>query len=310
MQAEHEDILQSALEAARAGKKICLVSVIETFGSSPRPVGSLLAVADSGEFWGSVSGGCVEEELLERLRACWPSHATLLLYGESEEERARLQLPCGGCMRLYLQTITEALLEEALAALQRRQTVALVSDLKSGRCELQDCDVWQEHCWDGQRWLNVLGPRWQLYIVGAGPISQYLVQMAELINIRCVVIDPRPDYAEQWQVQWAPLYRQYPDDVLAELGVDAHSFIATVSHDPKIDDLAIMYALRSKAAYIGAMGSVRTSAKRRSRLQEHFGFSERELKKLKAPIGLDIHSKTPAEIAISILADLIAVKNG
>lgn len=309
MQAEHEDILHSALLAAQAGKSLCLISVMETFGSSPRPVGSLLAVAQSGEFWGSVSGGCIEEELLESLKQNWPESAEVRLYGESEEERARLQLPCGGCMRLYVQPVTESLLADALQALKQRQTVALLSQLDSGQCEIQDCDIWQEHHWDGERWLNVLGPRWQLYIVGAGPISQYLVQLAELLNIRCAVIDPRPEYADQWQESWAPIYRQYPDDVLAELGVDSHSFIATVSHDPKIDDLAVMYALRSKAAYIGAMGSVRTSAKRRERLQEHFGFSDRELKKLKAPIGLDIHSKTPAEIAVSILADLIAVKN-
>lgn len=309
MQAEHEDILHGALSAAEAGKRLCLISVMETFGSSPRPVGSLLAVADSGEFWGSVSGGCIEEELLERLNQNWPEHAEVLLYGESEEERARLQLPCGGCMRLYVQPLQAGLLREALQALKRRQTVALLSTFSDKQCVLQDCDAWQESQWDGERWLNVLGPRWQLYIVGAGPIAQYLVQMAELVNIRCAVIDPRPEYAEQWQEEWAPLYREYPDDVLSSQGVDRHSFIATVSHDPKIDDLAIMLGLRSEAAYIGAMGSVRTSANRRQRLKEHFNFSDEELAVLKAPIGLDIHSKTPAEIAVAILADLISVKN-
>ncbi|GAA6150959.1 XdhC family protein [Pseudoteredinibacter isoporae] len=309
MQAEHEEILQAALTAADAGKQICLVSVIETFGSSPRPVGSLLAVADSGEFWGSVSGGCVEEELLERLRGHWPGQAEVLLYGESEEERARLQLPCGGCMRLYVQPLQDNVLRDALQALKDRQPIALLSTFSDKHCVVQPCDSKQESSWDGERWLNVLGPRWQLYIVGAGPIAQYLVQMAELVNIRCAVIDPRPEYAEQWQEHWAPLYRQYPDDVLAARGVDRHCFITTVSHDPKIDDLAIMLALRSDAAYVGAMGSVRTSAKRRQRLQEHFGFSEEELAALKAPIGLDIHSKTPAEIAVAILADLISVKN-
>ncbi|MBB6520648.1 XdhC family protein [Pseudoteredinibacter isoporae] len=309
MQAEHEDILQAALGAAETGRRVCLVSVMETFGSSPRPVGSLLAVADSGEFWGSVSGGCVEEELLERLKQNWPQQADVLLYGESEEERARLQLPCGGCMRLYVQPLQADLLRDAQQALKRRESIALLSTLSDGQCVLQSCDNWQESQWDGERWLNVLSPRWQLYIVGAGPIAQYLVQMAELVNIRCAVIDPRPEYAEQWQEDWAPLFRQYPDDVLSAQGVDRHCFIATVSHDPKIDDLAIMLGLRSDAAYVGAMGSVRTSAKRRQRLQEHFEFSEDELAVLKAPIGLDIHSKTPAEIAVSILADLISVKN-
>ncbi len=310
MQAEHEDILQAALTAAGDGKRLCLISVMETFGSSPRPVGSLLAVADSGEFWGSVSGGCVEEELLEQLNNHWPKQAQVMLYGESEEERARLQLPCGGCMRLYLQPISEALLTEALNALRERQTIVLLSTLASGDCSVEMCDAQQDPVWDGERWLNVLGPRWQLYIVGAGPIAQYLVQLAQLVNIRCAVIDPRPEYAEQWQADWAPIYRQYPDDVFMANGIDEHCFIATVSHDPKVDDLAIMFALRSNAAYVGAMGSVRTSAKRRERLEEHFGFNEQELNKLKAPIGLDIHSKTPAEIAVSILADLIAVKNG
>lgn len=309
MQAEHEDILQAALTAAGEGKRLCLISVMETFGSSPRPVGSLLAVADSGEFWGSVSGGCIEEELLAQLASDWPERASVLLYGEDEEERARLQLPCGGCMTLYLQPVAETLLAQALNALKERQTIVLLSTLTTGDCSIELCDAQQDPTWDGERWLNVLGPRWQLYIVGAGPIAQYLVQLAQLVNIRCAVIDPRPEYAEQWQSAWAPIYREYPDDVFMAEGIDEHCFIATVSHDPKIDDLAIMYALRSKAAYVGAMGSVRTSAKRRERLEEHFSFSEQELYSLKAPIGLDIHSKTPAEIAVSILADLIAVKN-
>lgn len=311
MKSEAQQVFEFALGALQAGRRVCLVSVVETFGSSPRPVGSMLVVDSVGHFVGSVSGGCIEEDLIETLAANIPSAPELRIYGDNEAERTRLQLPCGGHLRLLLEEICNtALLEDLLQALSQRKNLQWQCDIKTGQQCFFEADEVAKTELTKSCWLNTLGPKWRMFIIGAGPIANYLVDMANSINVSCLVIDPRPEYHQDWDLNLAPLQASYPDDVLLSAGLDDHSLVIALSHDPKLDDLGIMVALNSPAKYIGAMGSAKTSANRRQRLKQHFDFTELQLRKLKAPIGLDIGSKTPAEIAVSILADVIAVKNG
>lgn len=325
MKSENQEIFEHALMAIQRGERVCLVTVIETYGSSPRPVGSVLALSDGGHFWGSVSGGCIEEELLDTVAKSIPSKATIISYGASDEERQRLQLPCGGQLRLLLQVVVEAEVKQILHGLSQRQTLIVRTALNAGGNKPADdtrhtpMEITSVDTSKAQAetliqstplyWQNVFGPKWRMLVIGAGPIARYLVDMAATVDIAAVVIDPRPEYAQDWDTSLAELVKAYPDDVFDELCIDNKTMVVALSHDPKLDDLAIMAALGSPAAYVGAMGSAKTSESRRRRLIEHFGFDQEHLTKLKAPIGLDIHSKTPAEIAVSILADLIRVKN-
>lgn len=311
MKSEAQQVFEFALGALQAGRRVCLVSVVETFGSSPRPVGSMLVVDSLGHFVGSVSGGCIEEDLIEALAANIPSSPELRVYGDNEAERTRLQLPCGGHLRLLLEELSDiALLQQLLLALSQRKNVQWRCDIKTGeQCFFEVQDTAKAGL-NKETWLNALGPKWRMFIIGAGPIANYLVDMANSINVGCLVIDPRPEYHRDWNLSLAPLQASYPDDALLEANLDDHSLVIALSHDPKLDDLGIMVALNSPVKYVGAMGSAKTSANRRQRLKQHFDFTEQQLKTLKAPIGLDIGSKTPAEIAVSILADVIAVKNG
>jgi xanthine dehydrogenase accessory factor len=334
MKSESHEIFDFALVALQRGEKVCLVSVVATYGSSPRPIGSLLAVGSSGRFKGSVSGGCVEEDLIAQLSAAMPNKPELLSYGGTETERKRLQLPCGGQLRLLLEPMNDmALLQSLIAACAQRKTLQWQCNLKTGAQQifvLPDADLKKQPDADlkkqpeaeatvaankmqpalgTQYWHNYFGPQWRLYIIGAGPIARYLVEMAASLDIASWVIDPRPEYRQNWDDKLAPLIAKYPDDVFAEQALDDHCVLAALSHDPKLDDLAIISALQTPVRYIGAMGSVKTSAARRQRLSEHFDFSEASLARLTAPIGLDIASKTPAQNAISILADIIARKN-
>lgn len=309
MKSENQEIFEAASLALKQGARLCLASVVETYGSSPRPVGSILVVSDDGRFWGSVSGGCIEEELLEQLKLCFPCSSEFRVYGADAKEQQRLQLPCGGQLRLFLQPLEQLLLDELIARFERREIIALHSSTVGAEYELSAAGAFEQAALEGDVWRNVFGPKWRMLVVGAGPIARFLVEMAASVDIGAVMIDPRPDYNQSWDESLAPLMSIYPDDAIEELGLDAHTFVVALSHDPKLDDLAIIRALHSDAAYVGAMGSARTSKTRRQRLREHFGFDEPALAKLHAPIGLDIGSKTPAEIAVSILADLISVKN-
>lgn len=311
MKSESQEIFEFVLNSLQQGRQACLVSVVETFGSSPRPVGSLLALDSAGHFKGSVSGGCVEEQLIETLQSNMPAFPELLIYGGSEEERSRLKLPCGGHLRLMIEPVSDInLVQQLIEVLHKRQTVQWQTDLQSGAQSFTVAEHSAEIKLLEQQWRNSFGPQWRMFVIGAGPIARYLVDMASSLDISSCVIDPRPEYQQDWNTDLAPLIAKYPDDVFVEHTLDEHSLVVALSHDPKLDDLAIMAALHSKAKYIGAMGSARTSAARRKRLIDHFDFTEQSLQKLKAPIGLDIGSKTPVEIAVSVLADIIAVKNG
>lgn len=305
-------VLKSAREWRAQGRDVVLATVVETWGSAPRPAGALLAIRDDGQVVGSVSGGCVEDDLIERIRQrdMARNKPELVVYGVSKEQAARFGLPCGGRLRIVLEPLHDtAWLDQLLDRVARRELVARKVDLQTGTVTLNPARRGDGLVFDEQTLTTVHGPLWRLIIIGAGQISQYLAQMALALDYSVTVCDPREEYADTWTVADTEIDRGMPDDVIAALELDSHSAVVAVTHDPKLDDLALLEALKSAAFYVGALGSRVNTLKRRERLAE-FDLSQAELERLHGPVGLRIGSKTPPEIAVSILAEMTAVRHG
>ena len=296
------NVLRQLVQWRAEGHRVVLGTITRTWGSAPRPVGSLVAVRDDGAIAGSVSGGCIEDDLIARIRAgaLTLSAPELVRYGVGAEEATRFGLPCGGTLELLLEPIADhSQAEGLLQRLDQGQRVRRVLDRASGRADLFD-----EHGADtlqlsDSQLISNHGPRWRLLIIGAGQLTQYLAQMALALDYQVLVCDPREEYAEEWQLAGTRLLRAMPDDVVQEFRPDAHSAVIALTHDPKLDDLALMEALKSPAFFVGAIGSRVNQAKRRARLAEHFGLTEAELSRLHGPVGLNIGARTPPEIAVS-----------
>ncbi|MCZ8253136.1 MAG: XdhC family protein [Hylemonella sp.] len=311
-------VLADALAWKQAGHGVSLVTVVQTWGSAPRPPGALLAVRADGVVSGSVSGGCVEDDLISRARAALAAGAhdeaaarpDMIVYGVDPDEAARFGLPCGGTLRLVQEPLRDAgWIVQLLARTAEHRLVARTLDLATGAVSLADAVRGQGLVLDeqAQRLTTVFGPRWRLLVIGAGQLSQALAQMAGLLDFEVLVCDPRAEYVLDLPgVQRLP---GMPDDVVRELLPDAHTAIVALTHDPKLDDLALLEALKSAAFYVGALGSRRNQAARKQRLAEHFDLSAEELARLHGPVGLAIGAKTPAEIAVAILAEIVQVKN-
>lgn len=304
-------VLRQARDWFTEGHKVWLVTVIETWGSAPRPPGALLCLRDDGLVAGSVSGGCVEDDLIDRLRhgerVATPS---LIAYGVTKEEAARFGLPCGGNLRLVQEPLQGvAWIDEVLSRTARHELVARRMDLATGAVVVEAASRGDAFSFDGQQLVALFGPRWRLLIIGAGQLSRAVAQIALALDFEVVCCDPREEYHLTWDVPGTTFSKAMPDDLAVELQLDPHSAVVAVTHDPKLDDLVLLEALKSPAFYIGALGSRGNTAKRRERLAL-FDLSPAEIDRLHGPIGLDIGSKTPAEIAVSIVAEIIAVKNG
>jgi xanthine dehydrogenase accessory factor len=304
-------VLVQAREWRAAGNSVWLVTVIETWGSAPRPPGALLAMRDDGLVVGSVSGGCVEDDLIDRVRkgerVATPS---LVTYGVTKEEAARFGLPCGGNLRLVQEPLTEtAWVDEVLERSARHELVARVVDLRDGKVRVEPARRGEAFSFDGRTMRALYGPRWRMLVIGAGQLSRALAQMALGLDFEVIVCDPREEYHLTWDVPGTTFSTAMPDDLAVELQLDPHTAVVAVTHDPKLDDLVLLEALKSPAFYIGALGSRGNTAKRKERLAL-FDLSAAEIARLHGPIGLDIGSRTPAEIAVSILAEIVAVKNG
>ena len=304
-------VLQQARGWHAEGHKVWLVTVIETWGSAPRPPGALLALRGDGLVVGSVSGGCVEDDLIERVRhgerVDTPS---LVTYGVTKEEAARFGLPCGGNLRLVQEPLqATAWIDEVLARTARHELVARTLDLASGAVAVEAASRGEKFAFDGQRLRALFGPRWRMLIIGAGQLSRVLAGMALALDFEVICCDPREEYHLTWDVPGTSFSKAMPDDLAVELQLDPHTAVVAVTHDPKLDDMALLEALKSPAFYIGALGSRSNTAARKERLAL-FDLSPGEIDRLHGPIGLDLGSKTPAEIAVSILAEVVAVKNG
>lgn len=305
-------VLKSSVSWREDGHDVVLVTIVQTWGSSPRPAGAMLAIRDDGLVAGSVSGGCVEDDLIDKIRnqSLQIERPQVVTYGVTKEEAERFGLPCGGTLQLVLEQVTDdAALKQLLQSVERHELIARTLDMQTGRVQLAAASREDVLSFDGKTLKGVYGPRWRLLIVGAGQLSRYVAQMAQALDYHVTVCDPREEYADTWDVEGAALDRGMPDDVVLSMNLDSHSAVVAVTHDPKIDDLALMEALKSPAFYVGALGSRLNSEKRRERLAL-FDLSEEEIDRLHGPVGLRIGSKTPPEIAVAILAEMTAVRHG
>ena len=306
------DVMTAADQWIDTAASCELVTIVQTWGSSPRPQGSMMVIRADGVVVGSVSGGCIEDDLIARaksgqVRAVLPE---LITYGIDAEDAHRFGLPCGGTIRLACEALGPASgIKQVLARLRDQQLVARSVNLASGQVQVDQATPGQALTLIDGVLTNTFGPRWRLLIIGAGPLSQFLAQVAIGLDYNVIVCDPREEQRASWNVPGVQVVHAMPDDYVLALKLDARSAVVALTHDPKLDDLALMEALRSDAFYVGAIGSRLNTARRRERLLQ-FDVTAQQLDRLHAPIGLHIGSKTPPEIAISILAQLTAVRNG
>ena len=306
-----QQVLQTAYDWLQQGHEVALVTVLKTWGSSPRPPGSLLVMREDGIHTGSVSGGCVEEDLVQRYRdrELSEDYPTLLDYGVDRADATRFGLPCGGRLELLVEKLFNINdIETIIDNLLHHKSMMRQVDLHTGEVTLEDADAGQDFEYTDRYVRKVLGPQWCMLLIGAGHLSHYVSQMALLLGYRVIVCDPREEYAQNWQVPGTELTTSMPDDAVRQYAQQARSIIIALTHDPKLDDMALLEALESPAFYVGAIGSKRNCELRRQRLGE-MGLSTEQITSLHAPVGIAIGSHTPAEIAVSILAEITQLRN-
>lgn len=311
-----DDIPQIALAWHRDGKRAALATVIETWGSAPRRVGSQLAISGTGEIAGSVSGGCVEGAVVaEALDAIEAGRPVTLEYGVSDGDAFAVGLACGGTIRVFVEPVGSVmplnLLEDLVSARAAREPVAyvtgpegqaLVRDGHEARFRM-DRSGFEK---DGKTFVAIHNPPLRLIIVGAVHIAQALVPMARIAGFDPMLIDPRESFASQTRFPGEKLVHDWPDEGLRGFGLDSRTALVLLTHDPKLDDPALEQALISDAFYIGALGSTRTHAERKDRLTAK-GFTATQLARIHGPVGLDIGAAGPSEIAVAILAEMVQV---
>jgi xanthine dehydrogenase accessory factor len=305
-------VLRESLAWYDGGHKVVLGTIVRTWGSAPRPIGSLVAIREDGRISGSVSGGCIEDDLIDKVRqgTMHLDHPERVKYGISAEEANRFGLPCGGTLELVLEPVSAASkLAELVGELSKGHRLERVLDMRDGAVTLQEAGDADQLVLTDDLLRTVHGPRWRLLIIGAGQMTHYLATMALALDYEVTVCDPREEYADGWSVPGTRLSREMPDDIVIGMHVDRHTAVVALTHDPKLDDLALMEALKSDSFYVGAIGSRKNQEKRRARLLE-FDVTERQLDTLHGPVGLKNGARTPPEIAVSILAELTAARYG
>jgi xanthine dehydrogenase accessory factor len=306
------EVLRNSAAWVEEGRRVLLVTVVKTWGSSPRPEGAMLAVREDGLVVGSVSGGCIEDDIVDRSRreGQRATQCEVVTYGVSADEARRFGLPCGGTIELVLEPLTrESGMRALLREVETGHLVARRLDLASGFATLHPAQPSDGLAFDGKVLRTIHGPRYRMLVIGASQLSKYLAQIAVGLGYDVTICDPREEYSETWDVPGVRLVRTMPDDTVQAMCLDERSAVIALTHDPKLDDLALMEALKSPAFYVGAIGSRANNEKRRERLRE-FDLSDDEIARLHGPVGLYIGSRTPPEIAISILAEVTAIKNG
>ncbi len=313
-------VLRALRDWRQAGKRAMLATVVRTWGSSPRPVGSIMALCEDGAVVGSVSGGCIEDDLIYRHTQAYsgkePGHAIpsgppgFVKYGVTADEAHRFGLPCGGTLELLLEYDPDAAsLAQLVAALEAGRLMRRAVRLADGAVTLSEAEAPEELRVNGEL-VNTFGPEYRMLLIGAGQLTEYLATMALFSGFAVTVCDPREEYRGAWSVAGARVTPEMPDDVVTAFKPDRRSCVVALTHDPKLDDLALLEALKTDAFYVGAIGSRRNNEARHQRMKEHFDVSEAQLARLRGPIGIYIGSKTPPEIAVSIMAEVLAVKNG
>ena len=318
--------LRDLSEWRNQGHRALLVTVVRTWGSSPRPVGSIMALCETGAVVGSVSGGCIEDDLIYRYSRTHQSTADgggavishdnpdgsprRVKYGVSADEAHRFGLPCGGTLELVLEFNPDAASLIALVrAVAKGDMVQRRTGIASGQVDLVRVIAPCPLIDDGDVLANTFGPQYRMLLIGAGQLTEYLATMAIFSGFAVTVCDPREEYRASWSVRGVTLLTDMPDDVVHDFKVDGRTCVIALTHDPKLDDLALLEAINTEAFYVGAIGSRRNNEARRDRMIEHFDLTTKRLARLRGPIGIYIGSKTPAEIAVSIMAEVLAVKN-
>jgi xanthine dehydrogenase accessory factor len=317
MQAADLNVLLACQGWMKQGRKAVLLTVLHTWGSSPRPPGAMMAIRDDAVVTGSVSGGCIEDDLIDRVRQggiaslCPGNKPTVVTYGIEGDEARRFGIPCGGTLQLVLEPLgAHSRIDDTVSKLQERQTVRRDVDMLTGAATLGPAPADAEPTLQAEHFSCTLGPRNRLIVIGAGQLSRYLCEIAVGLDFDVTVCDPREEYRAEWNIPGVHLTYDMPDDVVLAAQPDARTAIVALTHDPKLDDMALMHALQTDAFYVGALGSRANNGKRRERLRQYFDITETQLARLHGPAGLYIGSRTPPEIALSILAEIVAYKNG
>lgn len=307
-----------------AGKRALLATVVRTWGSSPRPIGSIMALCEDGTVVGSVSGGCIEDDLIYRFTQAYKGQGTgkdaanaipsgapgFVKYGISADEAHRFGLPCGGTLELLLEYDPDAqALATLVAALEGGRLMQRSVRLSDGQVTQAEALAPAELAVSATELVNTFGPEYRMLLIGAGQLTEYLATMALFSGFAVTVCDPREEYRGAWSVPGAKVVSDMPDDVVTAFRPDRRSCVVALTHDPKLDDLALLEALKTDAFYVGAIGSRRNNEARHERMIDHFEQTEASLARLRGPIGIYIGSKTPSEIAVSVMAEILAVKN-
>jgi xanthine dehydrogenase accessory factor len=304
-------VLKTAMEWIRKDGEVVLVTVAKTWGSSPRPAGSMMIWRRDGHFEGSLSGGCIEEELFDQFAKTPPERPTSITYGVTKEQAVRRGLPCGGEVTVVVETLRSADQgAKILERLERRERVQRVLDMATGESWVETPALQARTDLSGERFQAVFEPKWRLLVIGAGQLSAYVTRFADTLGYEVQVCDPRENYRHSWLAEDIELSSEMPDDFVLARQCDTQTAVVALTHDPKLDDLAIMEALNSPAFYVGALGSSRTNAARRERLGEHFDLTEAQLDFMSGPIGLDLNTRTASEIALAVMTEITARRNG
>lgn len=309
--------------------QVALATVVSTWGSSPVPIGGQLVVGPNGQFEGSVSGGCVEAEVItEAADVLTQGRPRLLEFGVAEDVAWKSGLPCGGAISIYLEPLQlhqdASYLDRILTARGARMSLAVLTTLATGErrlfesrepmpAEIASClHLGESRLLDlgnGQAFLHTLTPPVRLVIIGATHVGQVLAGLATRIGYDVVIVDPRTTFASPERIGGIMTLTDWPEISLKALGLDPRTAVVALTHAAGLDDDALSAALRSDCLYIGALGSKKTHAKRLERLRAA-GFVDPELARIRAPVGLAIGAKGPAEIAVSILAEIVKVARG
>ncbi len=312
MQAVDQEVLNQICHWLRTGQSCWLATVVATYGSSPRPIGSLFTCNTEALVVGSLSGGCVEEDLVEKLVKGELASDTpyFMRYGKTEEEATKFGLPCGGQLDIVVEPLkalneTYLIYSQINSVIEQRRSVRRSVRLDTGDTKIFETNTYAPLVYevDSNLLEQTYGPRRQLFIIGTNMVAQYVAEFAQKLDFRVTVIDTDQTNIDSFPVSGVERVCDLPDEVVLRHANDQNSAIVALSHDPRLDDMALIGAFETPAFYIGAMGSQKTSASRRDRLRE-LGVTEHALTRLHAPIGFDIGSKTPPEIAISIMAEI------
>jgi xanthine dehydrogenase accessory factor len=271
--------------------------------------GAILVVREDGHLLGSVSGGCIEDDLADKARQrALPNTPTVMEYGISRDDAQRFKIPCGGRLKIVVEPLRHAdQLSPIVESLRARTLIKRSLNLATGQVNVKTVLPEGLPKLEGDWFHTYFGPQWRLLVIGANQLGATLASMAQAVEFDVLVCDPRQEMQEEWHVDGVTWQYGMPDDVVLDIKPDAHTAIIAVTHDPKLDDMALLEALKSDAFYVGVLGSQANQEKRRERLRM-FELNDMEIATMRGPVGLSIGSRTPAEIAIAILAELIQVR--